>query len=158
MLTSVEQFLVDYYSNDQSGSAMEGTLASGCEIWLRDVGTANGGLMLEMWWVDHQLRTVVIGGDENEHARKGSRNDKVKKGGGEEDRKFCFSYCFAYNVTEMCSYLLELDGAEYRYWSFMEAYPAHNSLPAKAKMEALDVLMWAWTGNNGFIYSLALLG
>jgi hypothetical protein len=33
----------------------------------------------------------------------------------------------------------ELD-TEYRYWSFMEAHPAHNSLPAKAKIEAMDVL------------------
>ena len=45
---------------------------------------------------------------------------------------------------------LELD-TEYRYWSFMEAHPAHNSLPAKAKMEAMDVLTWAWTGNNGLL-------
>jgi hypothetical protein len=41
---------------------------------------------------------------------------------------------------------LELD-TKYRYWSFMEAHPAHKSLPAKAKMEAMDVLMSAWTGN-----------
>ena len=45
---------------------------------------------------------------------------------------------------------IELD-TEYRYWSFMEAHPAHNSLPAKAKIEAMDVLTWAWTGNI-FIY------
>ena len=32
----------------------------------------------------------------------------------------------------------------------MEAHPAHNSLPAKAKIEAMDVLTWAWTGNNYF--------
>ena len=57
----------------------------------------------------------------------------------------------------MCFYILELDDAEYRYWSFMEAHPAHNSLPAKAKMEAMDVLTWSWTGNNGFIYPLAPL-
>ena len=44
---------------------------------------------------------------------------------------------------------LELD-TEYRYWSFMEAHPAHNSLPAKAKIEAMDVLTWAWTG-MGFV-------
>ena len=43
--------------------------------------------------------------------------------------------------------LLELD-TEYRYWSFMEAHPAHNSLPVKAKVEAMDVLTWAWTGNG----------
>ena len=32
----------------------------------------------------------------------------------------------------------------------MEAHPAHKSLPLKAKIEAMDVLMSAWTGNNGF--------
>ena len=41
---------------------MEGTLASGGERCLRDVGTAKSGLVLERWWFDHQLRTVVIGG------------------------------------------------------------------------------------------------
>ncbi|EAU87242.2 hypothetical protein CC1G_12460 [Coprinopsis cinerea okayama7 len=34
---------------------------------------------------------------------------------------------------------------EFRYWSFMEAHPAHTTLPAKAKAEAMDVLTWAWT-------------
>lgn len=34
---------------------------------------------------------------------------------------------------------------EYRYWSFMEAHPAHTSLPVNAKIEAMDVLTWAWT-------------
>ena len=45
MLTDVERFMADY-SNDQSGSAMEGTVASGGEIWLKDVGTAKSGLVL----------------------------------------------------------------------------------------------------------------
>ena len=94
MLTGVERFLADY-SKDQSGSAMEGTLASGGEIWLRDVGTGTSGLVfkLERWWVDHRLRTVMIGADEHEHTRKGSKG-KAKKGGAifsEEDREFCFS-------------------------------------------------------------------
>ena len=92
MLTDVERFMADY-SNDQSGSAMEGTVTSGGEIWLKDVGTAKSGLVLEAWWVDHQMRTVMIGGDEKEHARKG----KAKKGGtvfSEEDREFCFSLLF----------------------------------------------------------------
>jgi len=85
-------------------------------------------LVLERWRVDHRLRTVVvmIGGDENEHARKGSGKRKAKKGGtifSEEDR---------------------LD-TEYRYWSFMEAHPAHNSLSANVKMEAMDMLTWDWT-------------
>ncbi|KAF8179221.1 hypothetical protein BJ912DRAFT_855727, partial [Pholiota molesta] len=34
---------------------------------------------------------------------------------------------------------------EYRFWSFMEAHPAHQPLPHKAKAEAMDVLTWAWT-------------
>ena len=97
MLTSVERFLADYYSSDQSGSAIEGTLTSGGEIWLRNVGTAKSELVLEMWWVDHQLRTVVIGGDENEYDRKGSGKDKAKKGNAgfsEEDRELSFLLLF----------------------------------------------------------------
>ena len=35
---------------------------------------------------------------------------------------------------------------EFRYWSFMEAHPAHTALPVKARSEAMDVLTWAWTG------------
>ena len=97
MLTSVERFLADY-SNYQSGSAMKGTLASGGEIWLRDVGTVKSGPVLEMRWVDYQLRTVVIGGDEDEHARKGSGKCKTKKGGAVFSDKDCLSYCFANNM------------------------------------------------------------
>ena len=96
MLTGVERFLADY-SKDQSGSAMEGTLASGGEIWLRDVGTATSGLVLERWWVDHRLRTVVICADEHDHTRKGFGKGKAKKGGAvfsEEDREFCFLLLF----------------------------------------------------------------
>ena len=99
MLTDIKQFLADY-CKDQSGSAMEEMLASGGEIWLRDIGTVKGGLVLETWWVDHRLRTVMIGGDENEHASQGSGKDMAKKGDAEEDREFCF--CFAYNMLLKC--------------------------------------------------------
>ena len=92
MLIDVERLLANY-SKGQSGSAMEGTFAAGGEIWLRDVGTAKSGLVLERWWVDHRSRTVVMGGDEHEHARKGFRKGNAKKGGTvfSEDREF--SYC-----------------------------------------------------------------
>lgn len=94
MLNGVERYLADY-SKDQSGSAMmEGTLASGGEIWLRDVGTAKSGLVLEKWWVDHRLRTVVMSVDEHEHVARKSGKGKAKKGGAvfsEEDRE---SYWF----------------------------------------------------------------
>ena len=79
MLTGVERFLTD------SGSAMKGTLASSGEIWLKDVGTAKSGLVLERWWVDHRLRTVVKDVDEHEPGLKGDAVDS------EEDREFYFS-------------------------------------------------------------------
>jgi hypothetical protein len=93
LLTGVELFLAEH-GKDQSGSAMEGVLANGGEIWLRDVGTAKSGMVLERWWVDHRLRMVVMGGDEHEHehGRKRSGKGKAKKGAGvlvEEDREFC---------------------------------------------------------------------
>jgi len=151
-LTIVERFMADY-SKDQSGSAME---ASGGEVWLKDVGTAKSGLVLERWWVDHLLRTVVKGEDEYEYAMKGSGKGKARNGGtvfSEEDREFCFSLMV---LLIECVFFIELD-TEYRYWSFMEAHPAHNSIPAKAKMEAMDVLTWAWTSNDGFIFPFAPL-
>jgi hypothetical protein len=40
---------------------------------------------------------------------------------------------------------IDLD-MEYRYWSFIEAHPAHTALSANAKVEAMDALTWAWTG------------
>ena len=69
---------------------MKGTLASGGERWFRDVWTAKSRLVLEIWWVDHRLRTVVISGGENVHAsRKGSGKGGAMKGGtvfSKEDR------------------------------------------------------------------------
>ena len=58
---------------------MEGTAVTGGEVWLRDVGTAEGRMILQRWWVDHKVRTVVFG-DEHEHGRKGSGKGKEKKG------------------------------------------------------------------------------
>ena len=60
---------------------------------------------------------------------------------------FCF-FSYLQYITEW-GFLKELD-TEYRFWSFMEAHPAHNFLPAKAKIEAMDGLMWAWTGKSFF--------
>ena len=54
MLTGVEGVLADCSSKDQS-AMMEGSLASGREIWLRNVGTVKRRLALERWWVDHRV-------------------------------------------------------------------------------------------------------
>lgn len=150
-LTGVERFLEDHGKDHPgAGSATEGTVASGGEVWLRDVGTAKSGMVLERWWVDHRVRTVVLFGDEHEHGQKRSGKGKAKKGGAvhvEEDREFYNSCCLFMGHLLIVSVFSELD-TEYRYWSFLEAHPAHNSLPAKAKIEAMDVLTWAWTGNG----------
>ena len=35
---------------------------------------------------------------------------------------------------------------ESKYWAFIRAHPAHVSLPACTKVEAMEVLRWAWAG------------
>ena len=123
ILTDVERFLAGC-SNDQSGSAMERTLASGGEIWLRDVGTAKSGLVLETWWVDHQLRTVV---DENEHARNGLEKGKAKKGGDilfEEDREFCsLTVCLWYDILLNYIFIIRT------WWYGIQVLVVHGSTP-----------------------------
>jgi hypothetical protein len=92
MLTAIEWFLTDY-SKDQSSSAMEGTLASGGEIWLRDFGTMKSGLVSERWWVDHRLRTVVMDGDGHEHTRKGSGKGKARREVSSSLKKIVSFFC-----------------------------------------------------------------
>ena len=92
MLTSVEKFLADH----DKDPAVAGVNVEVGEIWLRDVGsTKKGGMVLEKWWVDHMVRTVVILGDER---RKGSSvKGKAKKAGVvfvEEDRGFFLAVYF----------------------------------------------------------------
>ena len=72
MLTGVERFLADHGKDYGADTAMEGTVTTGGEMWLRDVGTAKSGMVLERWWVEHRVRTVVIAGDEHDHDWKGS--------------------------------------------------------------------------------------
>ena len=57
-------------------------------------------------------------------------------------------------LNEFSFFKKELD-TEYRYWSFIDAHPAQNSLPVKAKIEEMDVLTWAWTGKLIFSHPLA---
>jgi hypothetical protein len=52
----------------------------------------------------------------------------------------------AQNITH-----IELDG-QYRYWSFMEAHPAHTPISAAAHAEATDVLTWSYTGKPNLCF------
>ena len=70
--------------------------------------------------------SFVISGDEHEYAWKGSGKWKAKEESAvffEEDLKFLLLSYLQY-ITEW-GFLKELD-TEYRFWSFMEAHPAHN--------------------------------
>ncbi|KXN82470.1 hypothetical protein AN958_02531 [Leucoagaricus sp. SymC.cos] len=89
---------------------------SGCEMWLRDVGTSRKGFVPSRSWVNHQARTVVVD--------TGYTGDKKKKQKAPEED--------------------QLD-MEYRYWSFIEGHPAHTTLPLNSKTEAFEALSWAWT-------------
>lgn len=55
-----------------------------------------------------------------------------------------YSFPLGVTLTLLCGYV-GLD-TEYRYWTYMEAHPAHISLTPAAKSQALEALAWAYTG------------
>ena len=70
-----------------------------------------------------------------------------------DDREYCGYECCGGLVVLMSLSLslsvcvIDLD-MEYRYWAFIEGHPAHTTLPVNARVEAMDVLTWAWTGES----------
>jgi len=88
----------------------------GWELWLRD----NSKLMFDFIpvrsWVSHKNRLLSLDPPS-------SPAGEAVVGLPEDDR---------------------LD-MEYRYWSYVEGHPAHESLPANAHAEALDALTWCYT-------------
>ena len=117
------------------------------EIWLKDIGLSSNGsrMMLEMWWVDHVARTMVLASQE------------INDGGStvQEDREFRLLLVTPFvgvqrlAVLVFDSYVLsffkEID-MEHRYWAFIQSHPAHTVLPPNAKSAAINTLAWAWTG------------
>ena len=90
ILTGVERFL-GWHSKDQSGIGRNACF----RLWdmVERYRDGEEWIVLERWWVDHRLRTVVICVDEHEHeyARKGYGKWKANKGGtvfSEEDREY----------------------------------------------------------------------
>lgn len=37
---------------------------------------------------------------------------------------------------------------QYRYWSYIEAHPAHVPLTAESHSDALEILRWSYTGRS----------
>ncbi|KAF8076962.1 hypothetical protein FPV67DRAFT_1715819 [Lyophyllum atratum] len=103
-----------------------GGAPQGMELWLRESvvikGSGSGSKKKgkgrfepARFWVNHKQRMVSV--------------DQAHRGDGGK-------------------WKVDLDDQldiEYRYWSFMEGHPAHTALPPNARVEATDVLTWAWT-------------
>ncbi|PPQ65741.1 hypothetical protein CVT24_011774 [Panaeolus cyanescens] len=104
-------------------------------------------MVLERYWVDHHARSVV---KDEEVLMPPGRGNGYGNGHG--------SYSYGYGgVGKGKRHSMTGNGGvnrrsdddqldmEYKYWTFMEAHPAHTALPPRAKAEAMDVLTWAWT-------------
>ncbi|KAF8886902.1 hypothetical protein BD779DRAFT_1786330 [Infundibulicybe gibba] len=94
----------------------------GQELWLREsIMRSREGIFVPLrWLVDHTKRSVMF---YPSHETNNHNEGHSPQCGCEDDR---------------------LD-AKYRYWSFMEAHPAHTSLPPAAYQDAMDALHWAST-------------
>ncbi|KDR84460.1 hypothetical protein GALMADRAFT_714456 [Galerina marginata CBS 339.88] len=100
---------------------------------------ADAGMVLERYWVDHIHRTVI---KEDVDERRGAGYGRGHGYSTSHSHGKGKKQAAAPGVLKNEEDQLDL---EYRFWSFMEAYPAHTPLPVKGKAEATDVLNWAWT-------------
>jgi hypothetical protein len=100
---------------DRNGEGFK--VPQGCELWLRDAAEGKRRECVPVRnWIDHTKRSVSFEPPSEEN--------------GHESR----------HVHEHD----KLDN-QYRYWSFMEAHPAHVPLALAAHGEATDVLTWSYT-------------
>ncbi|KAH9482108.1 hypothetical protein JR316_0004203 [Psilocybe cubensis] len=147
---------VELWLDERKGRDGDNENLAGIEAWLREVknvgkkktggvqvqapvrksgasGKGKGGSLtfyFERYWVDHNVRTVVKDDAEDHHLHTvGHVHGKGKK---------------HTSSSSKATHEDQLD-LEYRFWSFMEVYPAHCSLPINSKKEAMDILTWAWT-------------
>jgi hypothetical protein len=95
------------------------------EVWVRDAGKG----VLARLWVDHAARTVV----------------REKQGGGVEQEDRESSVDSSADEAAHCAPGLD---AEYRYWSFVDAHPAHIALAREAVQEATDIVSWSESGQR----------
>ena len=95
--------------------------------------------------MDHRKRVVQF--DRANEANGSAKGKNVEI----DDREYCgYECCGGLAVLMSLSLslcVIDLD-MEYRYWAFIEGHPAHTTLPVNARVEAMDVLTWAWTGES----------
>ncbi|KAF8872196.1 hypothetical protein BD779DRAFT_351369 [Infundibulicybe gibba] len=94
-------------------------ISPGQEFWLQNTGSHEGGFVPLRCFVDHSKQSVVF---DSSHEANGDDEHNVRHG-----------------------YANDRLNAKYRYWSFMEAHPAHTSLPLDSHQDAIDALNWAST-------------
>ena len=124
------QMVTEYVNNKLPEDAA--TPRDGWELWLRDPHPDRDGrnLTLVQTWVNH--RAHVLSTDPPSAA--------VREQVRDDDR--------ASSRTKLSSRLTFCPGLDmqYRYWSYIEAHPAHVSLTAESRADALEVLRWSYTG------------
>lgn len=92
-------------------------LPQGTELWIREGPRSKQGFVVPTGWrVDHTKQVVHF------YANEANKNAKRRNVETDDD------------LDMKC-----------RYWAFIQAHPAHGSLPISAKVEAMDILTWVWT-------------
>ncbi|KAH9947203.1 hypothetical protein B0H21DRAFT_692432 [Amylocystis lapponica] len=89
----------------------------GWELWLRDAGRTKYDFIPLRNWVNHKARILTLDPPPS------MSGDVLPDHITDDDR---------------------LD-MEYRYWTYLEAHPAHVPLPAEIRAEAMDTLTWSYT-------------
>jgi hypothetical protein len=122
---------------DRDGEGFK--VPQGCELWLRDAAEGKRRECVPVRnWIDHGNRSVSF---EIPSETQGSHHLH------EDDSKFGRHSTSLIGWPTYSIIGIELDG-QYRYWSFMEAHPAHATLSMAAHAEATDVLTWSYTGKS----------
>lgn len=125
------------------GSSLPAGSENSWEVWLREV-TKRGkrDIEFERAWVNHTERVLLT----RAPTAIGTPNE------ADTDRTSFFTF---FSCVKVSLYHQDMD-MEYRYWSYIEAHPAHLKLPESAVREARDALSWTYTGTltllSGFVY------
>jgi hypothetical protein len=118
-----------------------GSASRGMELWIRWGPKSSQDLFTPMGhWVDHRKRAV------ESCANKMNRNTKGKSAVA-DDREW-YKYFVVWLFSSVGNVRIDIES---RYWAFVETHPAHVSLPARTKVEAMEVLRWAWAGTVPFV-------
>lgn len=110
----------------------------GWELWLRDDSKLAYEFIAVKAWVNHRDRLLTL--EPPTQAYSGSSPPTA------EDDRETIQPSFIVSIRLTLSKGLDV---EYRYWTYIEAHPAHEPLAPSAYAEAMDTLTWCYTGKTG---------